>query len=134
MPENSTLDLTTLNAASKCFNCWSSTEKKAATLWLMAKALNAIVEEADHDFTNVNTFQEVIRCFRCVPKPTLESFLLATFRQLAINAGAIGELSASEIRSEAQYWFCLDPVSLDAGFAFMLNEIISDTSGGADDD
>jgi hypothetical protein len=134
MPENSAIDLATLNAESKCFNCWSKTEKMAATLWLMAEALKAITEDADHDFTNVNTFQEVIGCFRCVPDATLDSYLVAVFKQLAMNAGAIGNLSASEIRKQATCWFNLDPKSLKAGFAFMINEIISDTTGGPPDD
>lgn len=135
MPENSASDLATLQSLSKCYECWSATEKKAATLWLMAQTIK-VIEEHDpgHDFTNVSRFQEVISCFRCVPDEVLDAFMVATFFTLAKNFGAIGDLSASDIRQQASCWFCLDPKSLKAGFAFMLHEIISDTSGGPDDD
>lgn len=98
----------------------------------MVKALKAI--DPDHDFTDVNEFQRIIACFKCEPSAVLDSFLVAVFKELAQNFSAIGDLSASEIRQQASCWFCMDETALKAGFIFLLNEIISDTSGGPDDD
>lgn len=77
--------LATLQAASKCYNCLSSTEKQALKTRFMAEALKA---RGGTDYTNINTLLAASACFQCEPDFVLESMELAIWKNFAENAGA----------------------------------------------
>lgn len=76
-------NLNTLSTASKCFDCLSSTEKLALTVYLMALLLK---QKGGTDLTDKNTRNSAAACF-CVPDFRLESMELAIWKSAAEKAG-----------------------------------------------
>jgi ferritin-like metal-binding protein YciE len=130
MPENVILEHADLTARSACFRCWSAKERLAAKIFVMAQALKGLT---DQDYTNVNALTQISACYKCEPDAVLDAYEIAIFKTLAIAGGAIGDLSATQIRAASACWTCLDAKAMRAAYLFLLNELIEDTAGGEDE-
>lgn len=78
-------NLSTLQAAAKCFDCLSATEKLALQVRIMAELYK---QGGGTDLTNINVLHSTVSCLTCEPDFTLDSMVLATW-----NSAALGRVS-----------------------------------------
>ena len=81
-------DLTSLQAASKCFNCLSATEKLHLKVHFMAQALKAF---GGTDYTATapaGLLRKTVSCLECTSDFVIDSMEVAVWQKLASLSGA----------------------------------------------
>lgn len=96
-------DISSLTAASKCFNCLSNSEKQALKVWFMGQALKAF---GGADLTNSNARNKAVSCLTCEADFVLDSFEVAVWQKLASLAGATVDLPINQLRKKIPCHMC----------------------------
>ncbi len=87
--------LSTLVAASKCYDCFSELQKKAAEVYFLAQALKA---GGGTDYTNTNTLRSAAVCFNCEEEDSrMQSFEVVVAQRKAVAAGFAGSVAPSDV-------------------------------------
>jgi hypothetical protein len=100
----------TMIAGSKCFDCFSTTEKLALQASFLADAVLAL---GGPDLTNRNVRRSTVRCFECFPDFRLDSMELLVAQRLASNggAGAKVNLPIAQLRAKVSCGPCGDSLT-----------------------
>ena len=115
-------NLDTLSQASKCYDCLSSTEKRALMVRFMAEALKF---EGGPDWTDINTLHSAVACFACEPDPRLESMEIVAWKNLADLLGASLPSTIQGQRALISCVPCGEQKSTRAAYVALLCRILS---------
>lgn len=115
-------NLTTLQAAAKCFDCLSLTEKEDLKVRFMAEALKA---SGGTDLTNINDLKKAVACLACEPDFRLDSMEVAIWLSLAQAFGATLPTGIADLKALVKCWTCGEQKTVRAGFTYLLCRLAS---------
>lgn len=93
-----------LVAGSACYTCLSDSEKQAAKVWFLAKALDA---QGGADLLDPNTLREAIACIQCA-NGRRTSFDVLITQRAASESGASGvDITVAQLRNAIRCFSCI---------------------------
>jgi len=98
--------LTTLVQQSKCFICFSETERLALKVYFLAQALKA---QGGPDYTNINVLRQAEQCINCMPLGQEDAVDVLINQRLALNLSAANvNLTTAQLRAQIKCLVCVN--------------------------